>query len=508
MEKGNRSKNAKRNMASGIANKLLMIILPFIIRTVIIRRLGADYAGLGGLFTSILQVLNMAELGFSSAIVFSLYKPVAEGNQEEICSLLAYYKKVYVIVGTVITVAGLLVLPFLPFLTKGECPEDLNIYVIYLVYLASTSISYFAYAYKSVILTATQRQDIISNIDSVICAVKNVIQIIVLWRWGNYYYYIFWNLVFTVVNNIVIAWVTKKKYPEYYPKGRISEQKSKEITTQIKGIAIGKISLVARNAFDNIVLSIFCGLIDVTIYSNYYYIFSSILGLYTVLIQALSAGIGNSIAVEEKEKNYYDFKRLYCTFSALGGFCTICFFCLYQPFMKLWVGEELTASNTIMILFCVYFYLTQMGQVRSMYANAAGLWWEFRKLAIGEMILNLTMNFVLGYFYGMTGILFTTIGTVFVFSIIGNTVITFQKYFEKKSTEFWTDSLVYLVITVIAALLTYKIFGHFVINNWFGFMGGGAVCALCASVFMVLPMIILRKYRTYLISVIRNLVRK
>ena len=265
----NRSVRTKKNILSGFINKLITLFLPFLIRTIIIKKLGTEYLGLSSLFTSILQVLNMAELGFSSAIVFSLYKPMAEKNTAEICALLHYYKNIYKVVGIVISVVGCILIPFLPNLINGSYPSDIDLYVLYIIFLANTSVSYFAFAYKSVLLTADQHQNIISNIDTILCILRYGIQIAMLIIISNYYAYIIWNLIFTVANNIIVAVITNNKYPEYICKGEISKDKKNEITKQIKGLAIGKVSLVARNSLDSIVLSMFCGLVDVAIYSNY-----------------------------------------------------------------------------------------------------------------------------------------------------------------------------------------------------------------------------------------------
>ena len=110
-----RTKNAKRNIAFGIINKIVTLFLPFIIRMVMIREIGAEYLGLSSLFSSILQVLNITEFGFSSAVVYSMYKPIADDDNETLCAILNFYRKIYFVIGLIITVLGLIILPFLKF---------------------------------------------------------------------------------------------------------------------------------------------------------------------------------------------------------------------------------------------------------------------------------------------------------------------------------------------------------------------------------------------------------
>ena len=210
-----RTAHAKKNMIAGLINKIAILIVQFIVRTLLIKKLGADYLGLNNLFSSILQVLNMAELGFSSAIVFSLYKPVAEHNDVMICALMKFYRNVYKIVGLVILVVGSILTPFLPYLISGSYPIDINIYVLFWIFLLNTVFSYLAFAYKNVLLTSTQRQDIVSNISSVLDVTKGIVQIFSIVVLKNYYVYIIWNVIFTIINNIIIARITNRMYPNY-----------------------------------------------------------------------------------------------------------------------------------------------------------------------------------------------------------------------------------------------------------------------------------------------------
>ena len=162
-----KTRNAKKGIITGVVNKVITLLIPFIVRTIFIKVIGIEYAGLNGLFTSLLQVLNLAELGFASAVVYSMYKPIADRDDETICALLNFYRRVYKVVGYVVLGAGLLVLPFIKYFINGNPPEDINLYVVYLVLLFNTSISYLLYGYKTSLLNAYQRTDVINNISSI-----------------------------------------------------------------------------------------------------------------------------------------------------------------------------------------------------------------------------------------------------------------------------------------------------------------------------------------------------
>lgn len=447
----------KRNIFYGTINKLVIVLFPFIIKTIILWKLGEEYVGLGSLFTSILQVFSVAELGFSSAITFRMYKPIALHDNRKVCALLALYRKVYRIIGTTIFGIGISLMPFLPYLIKGNCPTDINIYLLYFIYLLNAVISYLAFAYKACLFSASQRQDVLSNIDTIITIVRGLIQIILLVVYKSYYAYIIWNPIFVLGYNLIIAYLSKKYYPQFICAGKLDKEEKQDLVKQIKGLVIGKLSTVTRNSFDSIVLSMFCGLVDVAIYGNYYYVLNAVSYMISNIVASLSASVGNSIALETAEKNYEDFKKINFIFSWIIGWLSICLLCLYQPFMSLWgkmTGRELVAPNITMLLFCIYFYVEQIGQARVVYSSASGIWWEFRFLQIGEMISNLCLNFILGYFWGMNGIIIATIITVLIFSNMGYAGKTIKISFQREPYEYFKLLIEYLIVTVITGGVT------------------------------------------------------
>ena len=503
-----RTQNTLRNMAVGLVGRIVSLLLPFVVRTIILHRLGADYAGLGSLFTSILQTLSVAELGFSSAIIFSLYKPVAEENKPEICALLTLYRRIYQIVGAVILLAGLIVMPFLDFFIKGDYPADINLYLLYGIYLANTIISYFAFGYKNVILTVYQRQDILSTIDLVVNIFRSAIQIGILLICKNYYAYIIWLPIFTLATNLVVGEITKRKYPDLVCRGRVEKERLGAISKQIKGVALGRFSLIARNTLDSIILSTLCGLTAVAMYSNYYFVFSSVSAVLIVLLQAMSASVGNSIVTETKEKNLADHHKFDFYFTWIVSWCCVCMVCLYQPFMKLWAGEELMLPYHTMILFCVYFYVNQLSQVRSIYSEAAGLWWDFRYITLAEMVANLTLNIGLGMWLEIDGIILATIITAFLSSFVAITRITFKKYFCASVQQYYFNSAVYALTTVLGCWLSSKVcslvkaegFGELILRLM--------VCAVVPNVVFLTIYGCFKEYRGYLADIKCFLTRK
>ena len=210
----NRSKNTKRNIIFGLIHRIIGLVLPFFCQTVLIYVLGAEYNGLKGLFSSILTILNLAELGFGSALVFAMYEPITKDDKITICALLNLYKKVYRIIGISIFAIGLCATPFLPWFIHGKVPSDINLQAIYLLYLINTSISYLMFAYKSSLLSAFQRVDIINITGITTTIFLNVCQILVLLKTKDYYLYLVVSIISSILNNLIISLCVDRMYPE------------------------------------------------------------------------------------------------------------------------------------------------------------------------------------------------------------------------------------------------------------------------------------------------------
>ena len=393
-----RSFNAKRNAVWGMIHRIISLLMPFLTRTVIIRALGSEYLGLNGLFTSVLTVLNLTELGVGSAIVYAMYRPLATHDDDLVCALLALYKKVYRIIGFAIIVIGLSLTPFINRFISGSVPQDVNVYYLYLLYVLNTALSYFLFAYKTSLLHAAQRADLTSKINLIVQIFLNVLQIFFLVTTHNYYFFIILQIVFTVITNLANSYEARKHFPQYVCRGAISQELLRDIKKRISGLMMIKVAFASRNALGNIVISSFLGLHLVAVYSNYYLIIFSVATFLGVFVNAIVAGVGNSVAKEKKEKNLMDMRIINFIYLSICGLCAACILSVLQDFMLVWVGSKLVFSNLVMLLFVCYFVLMKIGDVQAVYFDAAGLWWFGRMRGFFETGANLVLNIVFGYF--------------------------------------------------------------------------------------------------------------
>ena len=451
-------KNTTKSLFWGIINKMVIILMPFIIRTILIYYLGAEYAGLSSLFTSILRVLNMAELGFAGAVVFSMFKPVAEENTEKICALLSFYRKLYYTVGTVVMLIGIAMIPYLNYLVKGNCPTDINLNVLYLIYLVDTAASYFLFSYKNVILNVYQRIDVVSNISTVIHIIIYVMQILILVVLRNYYAYIILEIAYTIINNIVVARYVSKKFPQYKCEGKLEKTEKRSIIKNVYGMLLFKICSVTRNSLDNIFISAFIGLKAVATYGNYYYIFSAVANIQAVIMDSMKGAIGNKIAIDSPEKNHEDMLVFMFIYAWFSGWCAICMLCLYQPFIEVWVGKEMLLNTPTMMMFCFYFYVTSMGAIRFLYHQSAGLFWQWRYWTVAEALVNIIGNWILVQTLGLFGVVTATVISLLTIDFGFSTFIVYKFYFKNgKIWMYFRDHILYLSVSAIVGIITYAI---------------------------------------------------
>lgn len=475
-----RSRNTKRNIGVGFINKIVTLLLPFAVQTVFIRTLGIEYLGLRGVFNSVLQVLNLAELGFGSAMVFNMYDAIASDNDSLICALLNLYKRIYKYIGLFILSISVLLIPFIPKMISGNYPEDINIYVIYGMYILNTVLSYWLFAYKNSLLNAFQRQDIMGIINTVVQVVLNVVQIVYLVISKNFYIYLGMQIISTMVINIIVSITVDRIFPQYRCVGEVPAEILSKIKEKMIGLMLYKLCGVTRNSFDNIFMSMFLGLVLVGMYNNYYYIITNVMGLLSIITSAMLAGIGNSIASESRAKNLSDMERIDFIYMLLAGWCTVCILCLYQPFMRLWAGANLVFPFPIAVLFTIYFYLLCMGNVRAVYTDAAGLWWENRYRTLLESGMNIVLNYFFVKHWGVYGIIIATIITLFIFGWMGSAFILFKHYFKCGNRKYFALHFIYLAVTTIVCVVTIWVCNYITGNEVVVLVMRSVVCCTVA----------------------------
>ena len=408
-----RTKNAARNIVFDGTLETVNLLFPFVIRSVMLHYLGTEYLGLNGLFKSLLTFLNLAELGVGSAMVFSMYKPIAEDDTPAICALLRLYRTLYRIIGLAIAAAGLLLMPFLHNLIKGDLPAGMNLYVLFLMNLGNTVVTYWLFAYKSSLFQAHQRRDVISKVSLAVRLTEYILKILILVYKRDYYLYLSVQLLCQLAVNLLTAVCASKMYPHYVPEGKLPKEKTADIFRRVRDLFTSKLSATVFDSADTLVISAFMGLAALAVYQNYYYIITALRMMLVVILNACMAGVGNKLVMESKEANYRDLERISLLFSWLLGVSSSMLLCMYQPFMHIWMGRDNMLSSGLVLCFVVYYYSMGANKMINMFKDAAGIWRIDRWRPLTAALANLGLNLATVRWLGLYGVLLSS-----VFSIV------------------------------------------------------------------------------------------
>lgn len=449
-----RVRNSRRNVVAGSVRTAVSLLASFVTRTVLIHTLGVEYVGLNGLFSSVLQVLNLAELGLGTAIIYALYQPVATGDDDVICAYLCFFRRAYRVIGLVVLACGVAAMPFLPALVEGgRLPDNLSMYACWLIILADTTIGYFAYGYLACIPTAHQRGDILSKVDVVVAFLRLVAQSAMLVAHA-FYGFLLVLPVMTVVRNLVVARRVRQLYPRYVCRGALDNERRQDLRRNLHGLFVSRLFATLRNGIDTMCLSAFLGLAIAGIYNNYLVVLSGLISVTTMLLTAIIPGVGNSVAVESAEKNYRDLRRFDFIYSSAAGWVATCLLCMWQPFMRLWVGDALMLDWPEAYGLVLYYYILKSGDMWSVYGEALGLWWNMRHVSVAEAVANVVLNVTLSRWLGVRGVVLASLITLVALNFVPCPCILWRSYFKgHKVGEFFLAHGQWLLSTLPGAAL-------------------------------------------------------
>lgn len=412
MSNGGRIEKSFKNMVNGILYRVLTILTAFIVRTVFIKCLSNDYLSVNGLYSSILSMLSLAELGFSTAMVYSMYKPLAEKDYRKLAQIMRLYKRAYTIIGCVIFGAGLCLVPFLDVLIKNR-PDIPGLTFYYILFLLNSAISYWFFAYRNSILQADQKSYIISNYSSVFNIIKVVSQIIVLVLFHNFTVYLLTEMFCTILQNVCLAYRVKKEYPVFDKnnKEELPKEEKQKIFKDVKALMLQKISFRVLNTSDSIIISAFVGIGWVGLLSNYIMIEEAIVAVISQITSAITASMGNYFAKESKEDGYKLFQRIDFMNFWLYGFSTVAFIVLFNPFIELWlgrIGSEYILNQTIVVALIIRFFVEGYMNMMSAFRSTLGLFTQGQYTPLMVAALNIILSIGLSFPWGAAGVIIAT----------------------------------------------------------------------------------------------------
>ncbi len=409
MSTNSRIQNSLLNMVSGFSYRIFTMLTAFVVRTVFIQCLNEEYLGVNGLYSSILSMLSLTELGFGTAMLYSMYQPLAEKDSVHLAQLMQLYKTVYRIIGTVILAIGLAIVPFLDVFIK-EKPDIDGLTFYYILFLLNSVFSYWFFAYRNSLLQADQKAHVLTNYQGIFNLVKTVLQIILLLVFRNFTIYLLTQTACTIAQNIAIAVRVKKDYPKVFikPDQTLPRSERKKIFKDVKALMLGKLSFVTLNSSDNMIISAFVGLSWVGLLSNLTLISEAVTSIISQVTSAITASMGNFFANESEDAGYALFKRVDFLDFWLYGFSMIALGVLMNPFVTLWLGESHTMSAAVSVALAIRFFMEGFMRTMSTFRSTLGLFHQGQYRPIASTILNIVLSIALSYPMGVAGVLIAT----------------------------------------------------------------------------------------------------
>lgn len=448
MNQKTRTENSTINLIVNISYQVFMLLITFVTRRIFIENLGIDFLGIGGLFSNLLEILALAELGIGSAISFSMYKEIAENNQEKLQALNTYYKILYNRIAITVLLIGLALLPFLKYLIKLE-NEIPNIESYYLIYLLNTVFSYL-FVYKTTIVTADQKEYKLKLISCGTEIVKALLQIISLVIFKNFLFYLLIQICCTLLGNFIKSRLAEKWYPFIKGNKGLSEKEKQNVWDNIKAMFMYKFGGVVLNNTTNILISVLVNTTMVGFYSNYTMIYNKILGFISLFFSSVLASIGNLNVTSTKEKKYSIYKTLNFVSFWLFAFASIGIYFLAEDVIIAMSGSgEFLLDKSILIVSLINFYVQGILYPNLTFRQTTGLFKMAKYSMLISAILNLVLGIVLGNLFGLFGILLAVVLARVLTNVWYEPYLLYKKFFDKKSLKYFINELKKIIICIL-----------------------------------------------------------
>lgn len=453
-----RTHYATLNMSVNLVGFAVNLVLGFICRIIFVRYLSAEYLGLSGLFTNLISMLSLAELGIGSAITYALYEPLAKNNTEKVKSLVAMFGSVYKIIGIVIAILGIAFIPFLDQLFNEPPKIKENVTFIYLLFLFSTSISYFV-SHKINVFRAAQKDYLVTGSSYINTILQNVFQIAILVFTENYMYYLYLQVLFGIFYLVWIEFVFRKhyRYLGVGPAKPLTKEEKGNIFKNVWAISVQKLGGVLVNSTDNIIISHLISVVAVGLLSNYLLLVTTLQGLVSNLLLSATASIGNFNSLEKKSETHHLFFNIQFFLFVIYGWLAMIIFLISDDLVQLLFGKKYLMGLSISLILAINFYMVGMQSALWTFRTAMGLF-NFKKyILLVTAVINIILSFALGKLWGVAGVLLATIIARLCTNWWYDVVVVFNHGMKVKAVPYFIDYFRYVLIVAVVGTLSYAI---------------------------------------------------
>ena len=486
----NRTGRSARNFLFTLLSNAAAVLIGLAAQKIFIMILGLEYSGLNGLFSNVITMLSIADLGIGEAVVFHMYRPLEENDRDTVCALMDFYKKAFRVVALVIAAVGICLIPVLPYIAKTE-NTSIHLTPVYLIFLLDVVFSYLL-SYKRSMLYADQKNYIVNIVHMAYLLLMNTGQLLMVLFTHNYYLYLLVKLFFRILENVVIIRIVDKSYP-YLSEGA-SKPLSAEIRADIKkkvgALFFHKVGTFCVNGTDNILISTFLGLTVTGLYNNYFLVIDAVTKLFGPAISALTPSVGHLLVEAGSDRLFGVFRKIRFMNFWIACFAATSLLVMVQPFVSLWFGPQYLLEVPVIMLLAFQLFQTLMRGSYNAFQDAAGIFYENRFVPLAESALNLISSLILLHVFGLAGVFMGTIISGTALWCFSYPRFVYRKLFERSYGEYASETASYILLFVAVAgsawFLSGRIAGLVGERPLIKFVADAALCAVYPNAVLAL----------------------
>lgn len=484
---GSRFENTLYNLMAAWGGQVVSMIMTFATRAVFVRMLSIEYLGIESLFTNLLVILSLAELGVGTAITYALYKPIAEDDTETVKSLMRVFRYAYWTIGIVVAVAGVAMSPFLDLLIEDP-PDIPHLQLYFLCFVANTAVSYF-FSYKGLLLYAYQRQYVTSLISYGVQVVMCVVQMVVLVLTHNYLLFLMCMIAGTLTQNIIISTFTNAQYPYLKEKGaaKLSREQLTPIVKNVLALTMHKVAGVAASPIGSVFVSKFVGVAAIAVYGNFVLLVDALWRILDKVFNSAIASVGNMSSQTDPERQYRVFQDAFFVSAVLYTACAGAFLCCANDFVGVWLGTEYCYPSLTVILLATWFFVKGMRSAEQMFTSAYGLFWRSWYKAIIETLVMVASAYVLVRLWGVNGVVTAGIATQLLVATTIEVHVLYKFGFQRSALQYVKQAAKYYVSALLIVAFCFWVCTLIPLTGIAGFLVHGTVAvALCVGCMVLL----------------------
>lgn len=502
-----RKRNALLVSASGMIQQVVQILGNFVYRTVFLMFLSKEYLGIQGLFSNVLQLFSLAELGIGSAILYSMYKPFAQRDADKIGALVSFYKRIYNLLAILVLVLGACFYPFIwKIVDVSDIPSDVNLTLVYALFVIQSAVSYL-FVYKQSLLMADQRNHLVSLFTGGLLIASFIVKTAVLAFTRKYEWVLLADiLVNLLLNGVFSIWITRRYSGVFKAKMPLPQADKQKILKDTGGLLLHKIGNVVVTSTDNIVLTKFVSLAATGIYSNYATIVTAITNIASKIFPSLTPIVANFVLNKTEEESYTLMKRLLFLNLWMASFTTVCLYLLLNPFIEIWLDRSFLLSQGVVAVLCLQHYMQVSRMTSDVFINGCGLFMKDRIRPLIESFLNIVISVGLAKRIGIAGVFIGTCISGGCTYFWRQPYLIFKHYFHRSQIGYWLPQVGWLLLTVLMCYGGQQVMAHMG-TGLLAFVWKILVAAILPNVLILLLTLPTKECKYYL-GLLRQVVQK